>query len=175
MSIHASKAMIRHCLALAILAVLAGQVVGQTMQHEAEVKSAQFGLTAGLVFTASKDYRAAVGRGHSECDLIWRLASCLRFFCVFFSTNPSLVPVFFQEMLFAMSTVCSCWLWFLLPYHAQDHTLERFRSKSGGERRGKGERNFYVRAIRGTRGTLVHNTLILSALTFSFLGDEIKS
>jgi hypothetical protein len=42
-------------------------------------------------------------------------------------------------------------------------------SKSGGEGRGKGERNFYVRAIRGTRGTLVHNTLILSVLTFSFL------
>ena len=84
-SIHVSKAMIRHCLALAVLAVLAGQVVGQTMQHEAEVKSAQFSLgrpAGGHCLEGL--HSAAVGRGHSECDLIWRLASYLRFFCVCF-------------------------------------------------------------------------------------------
>ena len=49
MSIHASKAMIEHCFALAVLAVLAGQVAGQTRQYEGrgEVCAIQPGQPAG--------------------------------------------------------------------------------------------------------------------------------
>ena len=77
-SIHVSKAMIRHCLALAVLAVLAGQVVGQTMQHEAAVKSAQFSLGRPAVVTASKDYTARLWDAATVnviCFGVWLLAS----------------------------------------------------------------------------------------------------
>jgi WD40 repeat protein len=45
---------------LAALAFLAGQLVGQTMQHEAEVKAAQFSPNGRWVVTASKDHTARV-------------------------------------------------------------------------------------------------------------------
>jgi WD40 repeat protein len=48
----------RHCIALVGFGLLAGRLVGQTMQHEGEVKSAQFSPDGRLVVTASKDYTA---------------------------------------------------------------------------------------------------------------------
>jgi WD40 repeat protein len=50
----------RHCIALAALGILAGQLVGQTMQHEGAVTSAQFSPNGRWVVTASKDYTARV-------------------------------------------------------------------------------------------------------------------
>ena len=55
-----SNALSRHCIALATSGLLAGQLVGQTMQHEAEVKAAQFSPDGRWVVTASKDYTARV-------------------------------------------------------------------------------------------------------------------
>ena len=48
----------RHCIALVGFGLLAGQLVGQTMQHEAEVKAAEFSPDGRWVVTASKDYTA---------------------------------------------------------------------------------------------------------------------
>jgi WD40 repeat protein len=49
-----------HCIALAALGLLAGQLMSQTMQHERAVTSAQFSPDGRWVVTASKDYTARV-------------------------------------------------------------------------------------------------------------------
>src|SRR6476660_6370291 len=54
----AAKCYFRFGFPLAALAFLAGQVVGQILQHEAEVSSAQFSPDGKLVITTSKDYTA---------------------------------------------------------------------------------------------------------------------
>ena len=46
-----AKTLRQICLSLATLAFLAGQVVGQTMQHEAEVRYAQFSPDGRMVVT----------------------------------------------------------------------------------------------------------------------------
>ena len=45
-----------------------------------------------------------------------------------FLHQPQLVPVFSPEMPFA-NVVVSAGFWFLIPYYAQDRTLERFRRR----------------------------------------------
>jgi WD40 repeat protein len=50
-----AKCYFRFGFPLAALAFLTGQVVGQIMQHEAEVKAAQFSPDGRWVVTASKD------------------------------------------------------------------------------------------------------------------------
>ena len=57
------KTLGRHCIALAALGLLAGQLVRQTMQHEAEVKAAQFSPDGRRVVTASSDYTARLWDG----------------------------------------------------------------------------------------------------------------
>ena len=56
----AAKTLRQICFSLAALAFLAGQLVGQTMQHEGAVTSAQFSPDGRWVVTASKDYTARV-------------------------------------------------------------------------------------------------------------------
>jgi hypothetical protein len=55
-----AKTLHQICFSLAALAFLAGQLVGQTMQHERAVTSAQFSPDGRWVVTASKDYTARV-------------------------------------------------------------------------------------------------------------------
>ena len=57
------KTLGRHCIALAALGLLAGQLVRQTMQHEAKVKAAQFSPDGRRVVTASSDYTARLWDG----------------------------------------------------------------------------------------------------------------
>jgi hypothetical protein len=52
----AAKTLRRLCFSLAAVAAIASPVLGQTMQHAGEVKSAQFSPDGRWVVTASKDY-----------------------------------------------------------------------------------------------------------------------
>jgi hypothetical protein len=54
----AAKTLRRLCFSLAAVAAIASPVLGQTMQHAGEVKSAQFSPDGRWVVTASKDYTA---------------------------------------------------------------------------------------------------------------------
>ena len=52
------KTLGRHCITLVALGLLAGQLVGQTLQHERAVTSAQFSPDARRVVTTSEDNTA---------------------------------------------------------------------------------------------------------------------
>jgi WD40 repeat protein len=65
----------RHCIALAALELLAGQLVGQTMQHERAVTSTQFSPDGQQVLTGSWDrtarlWDAATGKPLGEGGVI---------------------------------------------------------------------------------------------------------